>query len=149
MIPKVLDLLREKGANPNVRGIWGVSRLYNAAACGNAEDVKFLLECGVDPSLKTDFGWAPLHWAAHNGNLDCVHLLMDKGADLNTMSDQGTTPLDQARIGCKDNIASILERAGAKTASQVYEERRPTIETSTGRQLLSFEEFAIYCAIQR
>ena len=99
-----------------------MSRLYNAAAWGNAEDVKFLLDCGVDPSLKTDYGWAPLHWAAHNGNLDCVHLLMDAGADLNTISDRSTTPLDQARIGGKDNIARILKGAGAKTASQVYQE---------------------------
>ena len=122
MLSKVLNLLREKGANPNIRGRWGISRLYNAAAWGDAEDVKFLLDCGVDPSLKTAFGWAPLHWAAHNGNLDCVHLLMDAGADLNTISDQNTTPLDQARIGGKHDIARILESAKAKTASQVYEE---------------------------
>ncbi|KAF9765951.1 hypothetical protein IL306_001688 [Fusarium sp. DS 682] len=116
----ILKLLLEYGANPNVRGHWGVSRLYNAAAWGNAEDVKFLLGCGVNPSLKTDFGWAPLHWAAHNGNLDCVHLLMDAGADLNSISDRGTTPLDQALIGKNDDIAQVLESRGAKTASQIY-----------------------------
>jgi len=120
----VLRILRDHGANPNVTGQWGVHRIYNAAAWGNAEDVAFLLSCGVDPSIRTDFGWAPLHWAAHNGQLSCVRLLMDAGADINTLSDQNTTPLDQARQGCQNDIAAILQRAGALTADEVYRSRR-------------------------
>ena len=114
-----MRLLRKAGANPNEQGPLGVTRLYEEAAGGHLDNVRFLLAEGVNPSIQTQFGWAPLHWAAHNNHLSVVLELLRYKADLNPMSDQSTTPLDMARRAKRDLIAQILLDAGAKTAQEV------------------------------
>ncbi|OTA60847.1 ankyrin, partial [Hypoxylon sp. EC38] len=109
----VSDILRRAGADPNVQGKLGVTRLYEVAASGDIDMVRFLIESGVNPSIRTDFGWAPLHWAAHHGKLDCVQALLDANADPNTVSDQSTTPLDMALKANQPVIADVLMNAGA------------------------------------
>ena len=49
--------------------------LYQAAAGGHVEQVRFLLEvCGANPSRQTRYGWAPLHWAAANSKTEVVRV---------------------------------------------------------------------------
>ena len=129
-----MQLLRKAGANPNEQGPLGVTRLYEEAAGGHLENVRFLLAEGVNPSIQTEFGWAPLHWAAHNNHLDVVLELLRYKADPNPMSDQSTTPLDMARRAKRDLIAQILLDAGAKTAQELLAGKTSaiiTIESNT------------------
>lgn len=52
----VVQLLRIAGADPNKRGPAGITRLYQAAASGDIENVKFLLQNSVNPSITTNYG---------------------------------------------------------------------------------------------
>ncbi|OTB06936.1 hypothetical protein M426DRAFT_30132, partial [Hypoxylon sp. CI-4A] len=110
----IVKVLLDAKANVDLKNDdWQTPWLYSAAAGGDIEMVRFLIESGVNPSIKTNFDWAPLHWAAHNGKLDCVRALVDAGADVNAMSDVSTTPLDMARKTNQTVIADLLLRAGA------------------------------------
>ena len=130
--PNILTILEKAGADSNTKGVDGVNPLYQAAATGQTEIVRPLLESGTDPSITTDFGWAPLHWAAHNGQVDCVRLLLDHHADLSPMSDQSTTPLDMARKNNQVEISEILEQAGAKSAQQVLSDSHSSYRRTQG-----------------
>ncbi|RPB23681.1 ankyrin [Terfezia boudieri ATCC MYA-4762] len=77
----------------------GVGMLHQAAAVGNIEQVRFLLEmCGLNPSLRTRYRWAPLHWEVNNCSSAVVRILLPHGANPSPRSDTGRTPLDIARI---------------------------------------------------
>lgn len=70
--------------------------LYKAAAGGNYDDVKRMLEQGADPSMSTFYKWTALHWAVNNGHKDVIELLLSHGADINAVSDTGRRPLSMA-----------------------------------------------------
>ncbi|KAL8785533.1 MAG: hypothetical protein Q9195_008605 [Heterodermia aff. obscurata] len=110
----VLDVLRHAGADPNTKGLQGVSELYAAAKDGKTDLVRFMLESGTDPSIQTNYQWAPLHWAAFYGHTECVRLLIEAGADVSVISDQGVTSLDLAIKGDEPAAVAMLTSAGAK-----------------------------------
>lgn len=118
--PRVLGILLQAGADPSTRGLQGVSELYTAAKEGETELVKFMLESGTNPSVQTVYKWAPLHWAASDGHIDCVKYLIEADADLSPVSDQNVTPLDLAIHQNQHAIIDLLQRAGAKKYSDIY-----------------------------
>ncbi|KAF2476516.1 ankyrin [Lindgomyces ingoldianus] len=119
----MVRMLLSKGASTDLNSVnaEGMSTLYQSAAGGHIDIVRFLLNSGANPSIQTMFGWAPLHWAAANGHLACVRALLTAGADLNPMSDTSKTPFDMATSSGQEEIAHILRQAGAKTAEEVLE----------------------------
>ena len=133
---KISDLLRKAGADPNTKESAGVNPLYGAAASGNLEDVKFLLDCGTDPSILTNYGWAPLHWAAANGFYEVVKLLLKYGAEPSPLSDTFLTPLDKARENDRTEIVKLLEKAGAISGLEV-QARRAFVDEDTEDSMTS------------
>ena len=114
----VLDVLLHAGADPNTKGLQGVSELYTAAKDGETDLVRFMLNSGTSPSIQTDYQWAPLHWAARYGHKECVRILIEAGADVSVISDQGVTPLDLAIEGYQPDAIEILTCAGAKKCKE-------------------------------
>lgn len=57
--------------------------LHDAAAQGDVESVRLLLEHGDDPNLMDKRKQTPLHLAARNGHVEAARLLLDNGADPN------------------------------------------------------------------
>jgi ankyrin repeat protein len=64
-----------------------------AAAKGNAEEVKRLLGRRVNVNQGDEQAWTPLHWAAQGGHTDVARLLLDAGADVEAKTREGNTPL--------------------------------------------------------
>ncbi|KAB8070441.1 hypothetical protein BDV29DRAFT_180896 [Aspergillus leporis] len=95
----------------NILDARGEFPLYGAAAGGNYDDAKRMLEQGANPSLRTRFHWTALHWAVGNGHTRIVQLLLDYGADINATSDTGSTPLSMAQT---DMMKRILCLHGAR-----------------------------------
>ncbi|PFX16070.1 Protein phosphatase 1 regulatory subunit 12A [Stylophora pistillata] len=60
------------------------SCLHRAAAKGDLESIKILVEGGNDVNALDEFGWPVLHAAVTTGNFDCFEWLIDTGADLET-----------------------------------------------------------------
>jgi len=90
-------LLLEHGADADINALGtagGYSRapLHSAAASGELEEIRLLLEYGADVNLKDASGRTPLHYAE---STDAVRLLLNSGADVD-VSANGSTVLHSA-----------------------------------------------------
>jgi ankyrin repeat protein len=96
--------------NIDTRGARGATLLMHAAAFGNVETVRFLIDSGADINAKNDLGATALLWAARDP--DKARLLIEHGADVNVQSKQGRTPLMLAafRDGGSDIVALLLAK---------------------------------------
>jgi ankyrin repeat protein len=98
--PALVELLLERGADPNVPG----DALQTAVFAGRAEIVKLLLDHKADPnfpSANTDRTRVtdlrpPLYLAANRGLAEITALLIDHGAKLALADWRNRTPLDAA-----------------------------------------------------
>ncbi|XP_023315086.1 ankyrin-1-like [Trichogramma pretiosum] len=98
---KVVDLLLEKGADPNSTNPHGSTPLH--VICQDDRDdyvaVKMLLELSqkhdqfVHLNVLDDSGNAPVHWAVRRGNRGVFSELLRKGTDPNLTDKDGSTPL--------------------------------------------------------
>ena len=74
----------------------GATPLMHAAAFGNLETLKLLLEAGADVNARNDFDATALLWAARDP--EKARLLIERGADVTVKSKQGQTPLMAASL---------------------------------------------------
>ncbi|KAI3848019.1 hypothetical protein MKX03_001131, partial [Papaver bracteatum] len=92
----------------------GVGRgaLHTAAAGGNVEVLKYLIEdLKLDVDLKDGRGRTPLSWAAKKGRLAAVEYLLEMGANPDIPDDFNTGPLlYAARKGHKDVLPLLLAK---------------------------------------
>jgi uncharacterized protein len=114
------------GADVN-RVNFAMAPLYSAAACGDVEVVKLLLDAGAKPDAAIsvrfprggDYSDAALHAASCEGHLDVVRALLAAGADVNKLTAAGHTPLDLATSASRSDVAEVLRRAGGTLAKPV------------------------------
>jgi ankyrin repeat protein len=108
-----MRLLLEHGAD--VRPKNAESAMIPAVRSGSMEKTRILLEHGADinaPARYTDY--TPLMEAAALGRLGIANMLIDKGADLNRRGSNGYTALSLAIDSHHQQIAKMLQKAGAK-----------------------------------
>ncbi|MBZ5724192.1 MAG: ankyrin repeat domain-containing protein [Acidobacteriia bacterium] len=74
----------------------GATLLMHAAAFGNLETLKLLLDAGADVNARNDFDATALLWGARDP--DKARLLIARGANVNARSRQGRTPLMLAAL---------------------------------------------------
>lgn len=82
-----------------------------AAAHGNTDLVRELLDTGANAGVSSGNGYTPLHRAAQHGHLDVVRLLLERGADARPTANGGVTPIDLADQNSHAGIVTLLERA--------------------------------------
>jgi ankyrin repeat protein len=70
-----VDLLLQKGANPNLTNATGVTALIYAVQFNNTEIVKKLLENGADKNILTDSGKSAFEYAVLANNEQIINLL--------------------------------------------------------------------------
>jgi uncharacterized protein len=105
----VMRALLDKGADPNVKSVAGITALIAAAGAGwvqnqtytepkesSLEAVKLCVEKGADVNAAMTSGVTALHAAALRGLDDIVAFLVEKGAKLDAKDTQGRTPLTYA-----------------------------------------------------
>lgn len=91
-------------------------RLHRAAASGDMEEIKALLEEGLPiNAFDDDLSRTPLHYAAIEGHIDAVRYLIAAGADVNAHEEEkiGETPLGAVAANCTLDMAKVLVDAGA------------------------------------
>jgi hypothetical protein len=133
---RTADLLRDNGADLDVRGIDGRYPLHAAAFSGNSEMVRILIE--YDPAnidARDSDGWTPLFWASGGHNFKngyVLRSLLEHGADVNVQDNIGWTPLRWASFnGTLEGVRLLLEHGAdvevkddkGKTALQQAAER--------------------------
>ncbi len=107
-IDRLKDQLTEESANaPNVRG---ATPLMYAAAFGNVQTMKLLIEKGADVNARNAVNATALLWCARDP--EKARILIERGADVNAQSKQGATPLIVAalRPGNAAIVALLLEK---------------------------------------
>ncbi len=77
---KIVTLLLEFGADPNIQDIRGHTALIVATKRRSYEIVKLLLENNTYHNIKNRAGDTALMWASYHGYLEIVDLLMRDGA---------------------------------------------------------------------
>lgn len=76
-----MDLLLERGANPNLRGLEGNTPLHHAALEGHLAVTRSLLDKGGDVNESNEHRLTPLHMAFMGGHHDVVKLLMASASE--------------------------------------------------------------------
>jgi ankyrin repeat protein len=110
----IVELLLQKGANPNLLRASGETVLMTAAFAGNVKAVEALLARGANPNAKEKVkGQTALMWAASEGHLDVTRALLAHGAEVDARSMRESTALHlTARQGRIDMVRLLLD-AGA------------------------------------
>lgn len=120
----IVQLLIERGADPNAADEDGSTPLYWCAQGGYAESAAMILEAGGDACARTKDGSIGLHEAAANGDAIMVALLLEAGAtrvmDLFDYLDR--TALSCAVSNGDVEMARLLLKSGAD-ANAVLEDR--------------------------
>jgi ankyrin repeat protein/serine/threonine protein kinase len=110
---KIMKILLEYGANPNLKDVSGQTPLHLAIVDDKIEIVKLLLEYLVDYNLKDNLGNTPLILAIKKNRIEIVELLLQYGADVNLKDDEGRSPLYLAIMDNNIRIVELLLRYGA------------------------------------
>jgi len=102
---EVVQMLLDRGADPNAQDALGLTPLHWAAMTGHIGLIAPLLRRGARVDARSGYGTTPLHEAA---NPRVVAVLIDAGADIEAVDDRGNTPLHVARNG--DVARALLDR---------------------------------------
>ena len=113
---RTAQLLRDNGADPDIRGKMMRTPLHSAAYYGKLKVVQKLIELGADVNARDEFGRTPLFNASEGINLedgDVIPLLVESGADVNARAKGGSTPLHGALCFGSVKTARLLLEYGA------------------------------------
>lgn len=102
--------------NKEKRSYGEPSRIHEAAATGDIDTLKYLVEnnlCSVTD--EDDNGWQPLHEAIRAGDITVVRYLIENGADIGAVTINGGSPLWWAKrtLNQYHEIVKLLEEIGA------------------------------------
>jgi ankyrin repeat protein len=86
-----------------------VRPLHSAAAGGDLDCVRLLVEAGAEPGPVQHGGYTPLHAVAQRGDAQGVRLLLAAGADPAAKTDAGESAADLARAAGHAGVAALLE----------------------------------------
>jgi len=113
--PETVKVLLDAGAdvNAHARNAMKVSPIHAAAAAGQIEVTRALIERGADVNARQQEGYTPLHEAASSGKLDFARLFLDNGADINARTDSGKTALTIAIEARQEPMVKLLRERGA------------------------------------
>ena len=95
---ELAKLALEKGANPNVAGIYYGERtfpLIEATMKNNIELVRILIDSGADVNIQKRNGESPLADASCYDYYEIAKILLERGANPNIMAKGGLSPLTQ------------------------------------------------------
>ncbi len=106
---RVMRVLLEHGADPNIAtaagttplmvaaGVnWAVDETFDEGPAALLEAVKLAHELGLDVNAQNSMGLAAIHGAANRGANDVIEYLAANGARLDVRDREGRTPLDWA-----------------------------------------------------
>ena len=104
-----VQLLLERGADPNANCFYGTPLLVQAAECGHTPIVKTLLEAGANSDARTPvLRYTALIQAARGGFEDTVSCLLETGADCRVVDVYGNEALIAATIADKSETVRVL-----------------------------------------
>lgn len=107
--------LVSEGMMPEAKDSLGWSALHWAAAGGQLDTTKALIEHHADVNVQDELGWTPLHHATRHESPAVAKLLIVKGANVNGTDRYGGTPLYRAASYGSAAIVDLLLEKNADT----------------------------------
>lgn len=93
--------------------------LMHAAAEGDLESMRLLLDFGADPNARNERNELPLGYACSYEQWEAAQLLVERGADVNGIEREGMTHLDWMTIGNKEPGIQMLRSLGGLLADEL------------------------------
>lgn len=122
----MVELILERGADPNTTVRGGETVLMTAARTGKPGPVTALLARGAIVDAKERRGQTALMWAAADGHSEVVAMLLKAGAEFRTaLPHSGFTPLFFAARGGRTEVVRVLLKAGADV-NEAMQPRKPS-----------------------
>ena len=109
---QVIDILSSQGAELNYDDPAGM--LCGAAADGNLDKLRQLINHGISPNACDYDGRTALHLAASEGIVNVIEFLVANKADVNVIDRWNNTPLDDAVKYVRELAAKLLYDHGGK-----------------------------------
>jgi ankyrin repeat protein len=107
-----VELLLQKGADPNTEVFHGETVVHLAAQEGLGEVIRILKRHGGDIDRKSDFEWTPLDKALIYRHREAFEVLIDEGADVSPRHDNRSTLLMSAAIWGETGVIDFLVQKG-------------------------------------
>ncbi|XP_076045342.1 uncharacterized protein LOC143027732 isoform X6 [Oratosquilla oratoria] len=133
-----VSLYLRKGGDPDARNHHGWTLLQLAAAEGQGEVVKVLLEANAKVNCCTTDMCTPLHRCATHGYKQVAQYLLEKGAYINAQDKAGNTPLHEAAKGLHTSIIKLLIDHKADVTR--VNKKNQTFTDMVGQQIMSTVE---------
>ena len=130
-------LIEQGGDIESKAGTLGRHHLAVAAACGNVECVKVLLQAGANKEARDLVDESALHLATTNGHAECARLLLEAGANKDARNFYLWTPLHFAVDGDHRECVKVLLHAGANTNALTDDDKSP-LNFAHGSSMRSF-----------
>ncbi|MFZ9596097.1 MAG: ankyrin repeat domain-containing protein [Bdellovibrionia bacterium] len=125
---ELVQLLLEKGSNPNVSNPWGETPLMAAAGSGNPTTVELLLKHQAKVNHEDNHHHTALNEAINQGHREIVALLLKNKARVDHLDPHQNTPLmHAARTGDPALIQLLLDH-GAQVNATNFRQDTPLIE---------------------
>lgn len=123
--PRVMKLLLDAGADPNIQDKWGTPPLVMCTPEYRPDCFEMLLQSPVDIHISTPTTGSALHYAAGHGRINRIQKLLAKGARVNTPTqNRGITPLMTACLEWPHAyIVTPLIEAGADINAKDHDGR--------------------------
>lgn len=106
--PRIVRLLLDAGANPDMRNLKEITPLMFSARYGNIEVCQLLLEYGANPDLQDEYGMTALMVSTRFGYIDVAEMLLKAGASINIKDRNNMTALDFAHKYKQGKIAQMI-----------------------------------------
>lgn len=107
------------------------ARLINAAARGDLENVRDLLERKAQIDARDPSGHTALMAAAVNGRIEVIRMLAERRANINALDDLGTSPLSFSASNQQLDAVKLLLELGARVNVQSKFGRTALMSAST------------------
>ncbi|KAK4182741.1 ankyrin repeat-containing domain protein [Podospora australis] len=122
----LMDLFMCKGADLELRSDDGRTVIWHAAAKGEVEALRFLIQKGSEiEALCGDLQSTPLSIAAENGHHGVVELLLDAGATVDSTNLERQTPLHLSVYEGHELVVRLLLAKGANVERAGENEHTP------------------------
>jgi len=112
--------------NPTRKDFGGQSPIFYAAAVGNLNTIKLLIQYGCTADEKDNLNQSPLFYASRDGQTIVVEYLLANGAVASDIDRNGQTPLFYAARENRKEICKLLMDAGASPNHRDLTGRRPS-----------------------
>lgn len=104
-----MEILIDKGADPNRadENLW--SPLHSCSSSGFLEIARLLIASGADCRARTSSGCTPLHYAASKGHVDIARLIVEKDRGVVDVQDAyGRTPVFMSACSGREECFDFL-----------------------------------------